>query len=162
VPDTAITTICVRQLRRRLEMATAVISLASSVVGGLLVLAGQWLIHRSEDRRYSRGLLRDAAADVSTAFSQERAILTSDQGRGRAASHADETTYLVDRQRALSRLLTLPHGDAFLPQLTTMGQGIEELWQAYLDSDEEWLAARERLLEAIQEFNAAVRHEMQR
>ena len=32
-------------------MATALISLASSVVGGLLVLAGQWLIHRSEDRR---------------------------------------------------------------------------------------------------------------
>jgi hypothetical protein len=143
-------------------MATAVISLASSVAGGLLVLAGQWLIHRSEDRRYWRGLLRDAAADVGTSFSQERAILTSDRGRGKATSHADETTYLVDRQRAVNRLLTLPHGDAFLPQLARMGQGIEELWQVYSGSEEEWQAARARLLEAIQAFNAAVRHEMQR
>jgi hypothetical protein len=33
-------------------MATAVISVASSVVGGLLVLAGQWLIQRSNGRRH--------------------------------------------------------------------------------------------------------------
>jgi hypothetical protein len=143
-------------------MATAVISLISSIVGGLLVFAGQWLIHRNEDRRYRRGLLHDAATDVSTSFSQERAILTSDRRRGKDTSHADEATYLVDRQRALSRLLTLPHGDAFLPQLTSMGQGIEELWQAYSGSEEQWQAARGRLLEAIQAFNAAVRHEMQR
>ena len=51
-------------------MATAVISLASSVIGGLLVLAGQWLTRRSDDRRYWRGLLRDAAADLATSFSQ--------------------------------------------------------------------------------------------
>jgi hypothetical protein len=143
-------------------MATAVISLASSVVGGLLVLAGQWLIHRSEDRRYWQGLLRDAAADVSTSFSRERAVLTSDRRRGKATSDADEATYVVDRQHALNRLLTLPHGDAFLPQLSRMGQRIEELWQVYSGSEEEWQAARGRLLEAIQAFNAAVRHEMQR
>jgi hypothetical protein len=143
-------------------MATAVISLASSVIGGLLVLAGQWLTRRSEDRRYWRGLLRDAAADLATSFSQERAILTSDRGRGKATSHADEDTYLVDRQRALNRLLTLPHGDAFLPQVTRMGHEIEELWKVYSGSDEEWQAARGRLREAIQAFNAAVRQEVQR
>ena len=143
-------------------MATAVISLASSVIGGLLVLAGQWLIRRSDDRRYWRGLLRDAAADLATSFSQERAILTSDRRRGKFTSHADEDTYLVDRQRALNRLLTLPHGDAFLSQVTRMGHDIEELWQAYSGSEEEWQAARGRLLEAIQAFNAAVRQEVQR
>src|SRR5215469_15038836 len=73
---------CPLQLRR-LDMATAVISLASSVVGGLLVLASQWLIHRSDDRRYWRGLLRDAAADFATSFSQEGAGLNSDRGRGK-------------------------------------------------------------------------------
>jgi hypothetical protein len=143
-------------------MATAVISLASSVIGGLLVLGGQWLTRRGEDRRYWRGLLRDAAADLATSFSQERAILTSDRGRGKATSHADEDTYLVDRQRALNRLLTLPHGEAFEPQVTTMGRFIEELWQAYPGSEEEWQAARGRLREAIQAFNAAVRQEVQR
>ena len=111
-------------------MATAVISLASSVIGGLLVPAGQRLTRRSEDRRYWRGLLRDAAADLAASFSQERAILTSGRGRAKPTSHADEDTYLVDRQRALNRLLTLPRGDAFLPQVSRMGRDIEELWQA--------------------------------
>ena len=111
-------------------MGAAIISLASAVVGGLLVLTGQWLIHRSEDRRYWRGRLRDAAADVATSFSQERAGLTSDRGRGKLTSHIDEVTYVVDRQRALNRLLTLPHGDAFEPQLRGMGDGIEQLWKA--------------------------------
>ena len=37
-----------------------------------------------------------------------------------------------------------------------------EFWQAYSGSEEEWQAARERLLEAIQAFNAAVRQEVQR
>ncbi len=143
-------------------MGAAIISLASAAVGGLLVLAGQWLIHRSEDRRYWRGLLRDAAADLATSFSQERAGLTSDRGQGKAASHIDEVTYVVDRQRALNRLLTLPHGDALQPQIRSMGRGIEELWRAYSSSDEEWYAARTRLREAIDAFLATVRYELQR
>jgi len=143
-------------------MRAAIISLVSAVVGGLLVLTGQWLIHRSEDRRYWRGLLRDAAADAATSFSEEGARLNSDRGRGKANSRADKTTYPVDRQRALNRLLTLPHGDAFGPQLSDMGSGIEELWKAYSGSDEEWHAALARLKEAIDAFRAAVRHEVQR
>lgn len=143
-------------------MGAAVISLASSVVGGLLVWAGQWLLHRSDDRRYWRGLLREAAADVATSFSQERAGLTFDRGHGKVASHVDETTYVVDRQRALNRLLTLPHGDAFGPQIRNMGDGIEKLWQAYPGTEEEWQTARARLKEAIDAFTAAVRHEVQR
>ena len=143
-------------------MGAAIISLASAVVGGLLVLTGQWLIHRSEDRRYWRGQLRDAAADVATSFSQERAGLTSDRGQGKPTSHIDEVTYVVDRQRALNRLLTLPHGDAFEPQLRGMGDGIEQLWKAYRGGDEEWYVARARLKEAIDAFRAAVRHEVQR
>jgi hypothetical protein len=43
-----------------------------------------------------------------------------------------------------------------------MRQGIEELWQVYSGSEEEWQAARGRLLEAIQAFNAAVRYQMRR
>jgi hypothetical protein len=43
-----------------------------------------------------------------------------------------------------------------------MGHDIEELWQAYPGSEEEWQAARGQLLEAIQAFSAAVRQEVQR
>src|SRR5215469_5955445 len=149
---------CPLQLRR-LDMATAIISLASSLVGGLLVLSGQWLIHRSEDRRYWRGLLREAAADVATSFSRERAILTSDRAQGKDTSHADEATQVADRQQAINRLVTLPHGDALLPYVTRLGQGSMDLWATYSSSEEEWLAARSRYLEAIQAFNTAVRQE---
>jgi hypothetical protein len=143
-------------------MGAAVISLASSVVGGLLVLAGQWLICRSEDRRYWRGLLRDAAADVATSFSQERAWLTSDRGLGKPTSHIDQTTYVIDRQRALNRLLTLPRGDAFESQLRSMGDGIETLWQAYSADEAEWQTTRAQLKEAINAFTSAVRLQVQR
>ena len=141
-------------------MATAIISLASSVVGGLLVLAGQWMIHRSDDRRYWLGLLRDAAADVATSFSRERAILTDDRGEGKATSQAKEDPQVANRQQALNRLFMLPHGDAFIPHVTRLGECSMDLSEAYSGSDEEWHAARGRYLEAIQAFSAAVQQEM--
>ena len=143
-------------------MATAIISLASSVVGGLLVLGGQWLIKRSDDRRYWLGQLRDAAADVATSFSQERTLLTSDRGQGKAPFDANEIPQVADRQHALNRLFMLPHGDAFLPHVSRLGQCSMDIRQAYSGSEEEWRDARGRYLEAIQAFSAAVRQEMQR
>jgi hypothetical protein len=141
-------------------MSTALISLASSVVGGLLVIAGQLLLQRRADQRYWLGLLREAAVGVSTSFSQERAQLTFDRGRGKATSRADETSYIRDRQRAVNRLLTLPRGESFESYVSAMGKGIEDLWQVYSASEEDWQAARVRLLEAIKAFNVAVRNEM--
>jgi hypothetical protein len=43
-----------------------------------------------------------------------------------------------------------------------MGEGIEEIWQAYLVGDGQWHAAQARLKEAIQPFTAVVRREIQR
>ena len=144
-------------------MGAAIISLASAVVGGLLVLTGQWLIHRSEDRRHWRGLLRDAAADVATSFSQERAGLTSDRGQGKPTSHIDEVTYVVDRQRALNRLLTLPHGDAFEPQLTLTWETASSSYGRRTRAATKSGMSRERAFkDAIDAFRAAVRHEVQR
>jgi hypothetical protein len=37
-----------------------------------------------------------------------------------------------------------------------------DLWQTYSSSQEEWVAARSRYLEAIQAFSTAVRQEMER
>src|SRR5215472_11960041 len=81
-------------------MATAVISLAASVIGGLLALAGQWLTRRSEDRRYWRRLLRDAA-DLATSFSQERAILTSDRRRGNPTSSCQRWGHSAAREHRM-------------------------------------------------------------
>jgi hypothetical protein len=70
------------------------------------------------------------------AYAQERAGLTHDRGQGEASPDIDKVAYVVDRQRALNRLRTLPGGDAFEPQIAGMGEGIEELWQAYSADDD--------------------------
>ena len=44
-------------------MGTALLSLVSSIVGGLLVLAGQYLARRAEERRHWRTRFQDAAGD---------------------------------------------------------------------------------------------------
>jgi hypothetical protein len=67
-------------------MSAAVLSLLSSIVGGLLVLAGQTLARRSEDQRHWRTLLHTAASDVATSYGQERARLTVDRDRGGTAA----------------------------------------------------------------------------
>jgi hypothetical protein len=82
-------------------------------------------------------------------------------GGGDASPDIDKVTYVVDRQRALNRLRTLPGGDAFEPLIASRGEGIEELWQAYSADDDQWHAARARLKEAIQAFTAVVRREIQ-
>jgi hypothetical protein len=144
-------------------MREAIISLLSSIVGGGLVLAGQILAHQSEDRRHWRTLLQAAAAEVATSFAQERAQLTVDRRRGRTTSDIDEITYTVDRQRALGRLRTPPGGDSFDPEIDAMGSAVEELWRALSSAeDEEWLASRRGLKEAIMKFNERVRTEIQR
>jgi hypothetical protein len=53
-------------------------------------------------------------------------------------------------------------GSEDLRRAVPMRSRIEELWKAYSGSEEEWQAARGRLREAIQAFNAAVRQEVQR
>ena len=126
------------------------------------VLAGQGLARRGDDRRRWRDLLQSAASDVALSYAQERAGLTHDRGQGEASPDIDKVTYVVDRQRALNRPRTLPGGDAFEPQIAGMGEGIEELWQAYSADDDQWHAARARLKEAIQAFTAVVRREIQR
>ena len=81
-------------------MGAAVVSLPSSVAGGLLVLAGQGLARPGDDRRHWRDLLQSAASDVASSYAQERAGLTHDRGQGEASPDTGKVTDVVDRQRA--------------------------------------------------------------
>ena len=87
----------------------AVISLISSIVGGLLVLAGQFLAHRAEDRRQWLLRLHEAAGDLATSYLQEAARVNDSRRSGRVSKDdVDTSTYVVDRQKALGRFRTLP------------------------------------------------------
>src|SRR5262249_21979997 len=135
-------------------MREAIISLLGAIVGGGIVLAGQILAHQNEDRRHWRTLLQAAAAEAAASFALGRAQLTVDRGRGRTTSDTDETAYAVDRQRALGRLRTLPGGGSFDPEIDAMAGAVEELRRALSSAaDEEWLASRRSLKDAIMKFN---------
>jgi hypothetical protein len=139
-------------------MAQAALSLASSVLGGLLVLAGQYVTRRAEDRRQWRIRLHEAAADLATSYSQERARLQLDRRRGASGSTIDEKTFAVDRQRALARFRTLPGGSEFEPEIASMAQTIEALWAAWDASDDQFEEARENASVAVRGFAERVRN----
>lgn len=62
---------------------------------------------------------------------------------------------------SFNRLLTLPRGNAFEPQIRAMGDGIETPWAVCSADEAEWQSARARLKEAVSAFTAAVRLEVQ-
>jgi hypothetical protein len=139
-------------------MGQAALSLASSILGGLLVLAGQYFTRRAEDRRQWRIRLHEAAADLATSYSQERARLQLDRRRGESGSTIDEKTFAVDRQRALGRFRTLPGGSEFEPEIARMAQTIEALWDAWNASDDQFEQAREDASVAVRGFAERVRN----
>src|SRR5438067_2051740 len=54
-------------------IANAVLSIVSSIIGGGLVLAGQFFVKRAEDKRVWLIRLQEAASDLATSYLQEAA-----------------------------------------------------------------------------------------
>ena len=112
-------------------MAAAVVTLVSAIVGGLLVLAGQFLARRAEGLRHWLTRLQESAGEYATSFLEEEARIND--GRRAGKLRRDEvgvSTYVVDRQKALGRLLTLPRAVSFEQDRRAMGSAIERLWAA--------------------------------
>ena len=106
-------------------VANAPLSIVSSVIGGGLVLAGQFFVKRAEDKRVWLIACRRAA----TANDRRRA--------GVPVGQVETATRVVDRQKALGRFRTLPCSDFEAPH-QAMGRGIERVWRAWNESDEEF------------------------
>lgn len=140
-------------------MGTALLSLVSSIVGGLLVLAGQYLARRAEERRHWLTRFQDAAGDYATSFLEEGARV-NDARRARKLGKDDVevSTYVVDRQKALGRFLTLPWAPALEEQRRAMGRGIERVWAAWDGTDEEFQSAYDESRTAVRAFTSAVGH----
>jgi hypothetical protein len=105
-------------------VANAVLSIVSSVIGGGLVLAGQFFVKRAENKRVWLIRLQEAA----TANNRRRA--------GVDITQVETATYVVDRQKALGRSRTLPRSSDFEAHRQAMGHGIEGVWRAWDESDE--------------------------
>jgi hypothetical protein len=137
------------------SMANALLSLLSSIVGGTLVLAGQFFARRAEDRRQWLLRLHEAAADLATSYFQEAALVNDARRSGKAMKEVPNTTYVVDRQKALGRFRALPWGSAFEPERQRMGGAVTALWRAW-DEDEDFERAYEEVRGAVADFTGAV------
>jgi hypothetical protein len=123
-------------------VGNAVLSLLSSIVGGVLVLAGQTLARRHEDRRLWLTRLYEAAGDLATSYLQEAARVNDSRRSGRVAKdEVDTSTYIVDRQKALGRFRTLPWASTVETERRAMGAAIQDVWATWDDPDEEFQRA---------------------
>jgi hypothetical protein len=138
------------------SIASAVLSLLSSIVGGVLVLAGQYFARRSEDRRQWLLRLHEAAADLATSYLQEAALVNDSRRSGKSKNDVATTTYVVDRQKALGRFRTLPWGSTFEPERRRMGSAIEKLWRVWDDPDDEFQQAYDDARTAVATFTSSV------
>lgn len=135
---------------------TAVLTLLSSIVGGVLVLAGQYLARRAEDRRHWLTRLQEVAGDYATSFLEEGARINDVRRAGKERSDVGATTYIVDRQKALGRFLTLPWASTFESERSAMGPSIDRVWSAWDGSDEEFQAAYKESRATVRAFTSAV------
>jgi hypothetical protein len=138
------------------SIASALLSLLSSIVGGILVLAGQYFTRRAEDRRQWLLRLHEAAADLAVSYLQEAALVNDSRRSGIPKNDVPSTTYVVDRQKALGRLQALPWGWTFESERRGMGSTIEELWRVYDDPDDEFQRAYKDARSAVATFTASV------
>ena len=97
-------------------IANAVLSIVSSIIGGGLVLAGQFFVKRAEDKRVWLIRLQEAASDLATSYLQEAATVNDRRRAGTDMSRVRTATYVVDRQKALGRFRTLPWSSDFEAQ----------------------------------------------
>ena len=137
-------------------IANAVLSIVSSIIGGGLVLAGQFFVKRAEDKRVWLIRLQEAASDLATSYLQEAATVNDRRRAGTDMSHVETATYVVDRQKALGRFRTLPWSSDFEAQRQAMGKTIEGVWRAWDESDDEFQLACKNARAAASEFMAAV------
>ena len=137
-------------------IANAVLSIVSSIIGGGLVLAGQFFVKRAEDKRVWLIRLQEAASDLATSYLQEAATVNDRRRAGTDMSRVETATYVVDRQKALGRFRTLPWSSDFEAQRQAMGKTIEGVWRAWGESDDEFQLAYKNARAAASEFMATV------
>jgi len=138
------------------SIANALLSLLSSIVGGALVLAGQFFARRAEDRRQWLLRLHEAAADLATSYLQEAALVNDARRSGMAIREVPTTTYVVDRQKALGRFRALPWGSTFETERRRLGPAVSALWAAWDDGDDDFQQAYNDVRSVVAEFTDAV------
>jgi hypothetical protein len=130
--------------------------LVSSIIGGLLVLAGQFLTRRAEDRRQWLVRLHESAGDLASSYLHEAALVNDSQRARKDKNELSSAAYVVDRQKALGRFRTLPWSSNFEIEQKAMGVSIQKVWSAWDMSDPEFQRAYNLARDDVAHFTSAV------
>ena len=100
--------------------------------------------------------LQEATSDLATSYLQEAATANDRRRAGIDMGQVVTATYVIDRQKALGRFRTLPWSRDFETYRQAMGHGIEGVWRAWDESDDEFQLAYKGVRAAVSQFVAAV------
>jgi len=101
--------------------------------------SGRRVLRReSRDKRVWLIRLQEAASGLATSYLQDAATANDRRRAGADRSQVETATYVVDRQKALGRFRTLPWSSDFEAHRQAMGRGIDGVWRAWYESDDEF------------------------
>lgn len=135
---------------------SGLVPLLSSIVGGVLVLAGQAVTRRHDDRQLWLTRLYEAAGDLATSYLEEGALVNDSRRAKKTKADVATSTYVTDRQKALGRFRTLPWADGLEEERLAMGRSIERVWDEWDSSDEEFQRAYKDARATVKLFTNAV------
>jgi hypothetical protein len=78
-------------------VTNAVLSIVSSIIGGGLVLAGQFFVKRADDKRVWLIRLQEAASDLATSYLQEAATANDHRRQGLDGASAQSPRKMTDQ-----------------------------------------------------------------
>ena len=136
--------------------SSAIVPLLSSIIGGVLVLAGQVLSRRSEDRRAWLTRFYEVSGDLATSYLQEAALVNDSRRSQKRKDEVATTAYVADRQKALGRFRTLPWATCVEAERQAMGRAIQAVWRTWDQSDEEFQRAYDTARNSVAAFSRAV------
>lgn len=134
-------------------MLASLLGLAGAVIGGTLVIAGDFFARRSQRHADRRERLRLAAADLIATYLRARSQIIASRTAGRGVTVDDLWPH--ERQLALARLFTLPGSESLQEPLIAVRDTTLQLYNARADQDIEPYLKKQ--LEALRALEAKVR-----
>lgn len=138
-------------------MTGALTSLLSAVVGGVLVLLGDGVRRRAERRAEDRRRLFEAAVALASTFNRIAGALADDHDRG--LPRTDALLPSTERYEIQTRFWSTPGSAALSVEASRLSTTWTLLVDRY-DSSDEWKQAQVAHVQALRQFEAAIRRLM--
>jgi cytochrome c-type biogenesis protein CcmH/NrfG len=131
----------------------ALTGLVGAVIGGLLVLAGDYVRQRSEWNRTNVRNLAEAAANFAAIYNRRVAEVWNDRSEGLAEPRRPDP----ERLERLTRFFMTPGAEKLRAEAKALVDTLDAVHDSFHGTDEEFSAAIKERLAALIAFESAVR-----